>query len=48
MTMKKQLSFALLTLGLISFNILPAQAQTYSAAQFCFWFPHLGEICYDL
>ncbi|MGF1539452.1 MAG: hypothetical protein ACFCU5_03210 [Pleurocapsa sp.] len=58
--MKKQLSYALLTLSLISINILPAKAvddilkanqsqrQEYSSNQFCVWFPHIGEICFDL
>ncbi len=58
--MKKQLSYALLTISLIGFNILPAQSannivevnqsqeQAYDPSQFCVWFPHIGEVCFDL
>ena len=58
--MKKQLSYALLTISMLGFNILPvkavndivensqSQVETYSPGQWCFWFPHVGEICWYL
>ena len=58
--MKKQLSYALLTISIISFNVLPAEAvndilkisqdqtEAYAPGQWCVWFPWLGEICVDL
>ncbi len=57
--MKKQLSYALLTISIIGFNVLPAkavndalevsqsQSETYSSGEWCVWFPHVGLVCYD-
>jgi hypothetical protein len=58
--MKKQLSYALLSLSLVSFNIMPAkavddvlsinqtQAEVSSSGQWCVYIPWWGEFCWDL
>ncbi len=58
--MKKQLSYALLTISLISFNILPAKAvnnaievgqsqeEAFNPGQWCVWVPWVGNLCWDL
>lgn len=58
--MKKQISCALLTIGLFSLNVMPAKAvndvsnkgkaslEAIAPGQFCVYFPWVGEICLDL
>lgn len=56
--MKKQLSCALITIGLIGLNVVPAKAvngvlatsqvKTTASGEWCVWFPWVGELCWDL
>lgn len=50
--MKKQLSLALLTLNIFSFNVLPAKAEinnkAFSQGQWCVEVPWMGFICWEL
>ncbi len=55
--MKKQLSFALLTVSIFSLNVLPAKAintidlkisDAQANAQWCVEIPYMGVFCWDL